>query len=182
MSATCSDEHSVAEAFTNTQRELGPEIHVLVNNAGLGIMGDVDGFTTEDWKLMFDTNVLGHLLLHPRRAAADEAPAAGHIVNVACWPARRASASMAGYCATKFAVRGFSDSLFKEVRPAGIRVTCVMPGSVETNFNGNESGRQPNPHKMQPEAIADAIVHAIEAPFDIDDDFGDSIAAGCNVK
>ena len=56
------DEHAVAEAFTNTLREFGPEIHVLVNNAGLGIAGPVDGFATEDWKLMFDTNVHGTFL------------------------------------------------------------------------------------------------------------------------
>ena len=61
---------------------------------------------------------------------------------------------MAGVCATKFAVLGFSGSLFKEVRPDGIRVTCIMPGSVETHFNGNEPGAEPNPHKMQPEDIA----------------------------
>ena len=74
------------------------------------------------------------------------------------------TAGMSGYCATKFAVRGFSDALFKELRPAGIRVTCVMPGSVETNFNGNEPGAEPDPHKMTAESVAAAIVHAIEAP------------------
>ncbi len=58
----------------------------------------------------------------------------------------------------------FSDALFKEVRPDGIRVTCVMPGSVETNFNGATPGTEPDPYKMQPEDIADAIIHALEAP------------------
>lgn len=158
------DEHSVAEALTNTQRELGPEIHVLVNNAGLGIMGDVDGFKTEDWKTMFDTNVLGTFLCTRAVLPQMKQQHAGHIVNVASLAGTAGTAGMSGYCATKFAVRGFSDSLFKEVRPAGIRVTCVMPGSVETNFNGKEPGPTPDPHKMQPEDIASAIVHAIEAP------------------
>ena len=158
------DEHSVAEALTNTQRELGPEIHVLVNNAGLGIMGDVDGFKTEDWKTMFDTNVLGTFLCTRAVLPQMKQQHAGHIVNVASLAGTAGTAGMSGYCTTKFAVRGFSDSLFKEVRPAGIRVTCVMPGSVETNFNGKEPGPTPDPHKMQPENIASAIVHAIEAP------------------
>ncbi len=158
------DEHSITEAFTNTQRELGPEIHALVNNAGLGIMGEIDGFQTEDWKTMFDTNVFGTFLCTRAVLPQMKRQHAGHIVNVASLAGTAGTAGMAGYCATKFAVRGFSDSLFKEVRPAGIRVTCVMPGSVETYFNGNEPGAQPDPHKMQPEAIADAIVHAIEAP------------------
>jgi NADP-dependent 3-hydroxy acid dehydrogenase YdfG len=158
------DEHSIAEALTNTQRELGPEIHVLVNNAGLGIMGEVDGFKTEDWKTMFDTNVLGTFLCTRAVLPQMKRQQLGHIVNVASLAATAGTAGMSGYCATKFAVRGFSDALFKELRPAGIRVTCVMPGSVETHFNGNEPGSTPDPHKMTPESIADAIVHALEAP------------------
>jgi NADP-dependent 3-hydroxy acid dehydrogenase YdfG len=158
------DEHSITEAFTNTQRELGLEIHVLVNNAGLGIMGEVDGFKTNDWKTMFDTNVLGTFLCTRAVLPQMKKQHAGHVVNVASLAGTAGTAGMSGYCATKFAVRGFSDSLFKEVRPNGIRVTCVMPGSVETNFNGKEPGTTPNPHKMQPEDIAAAIVHAIEAP------------------
>ena len=158
------DEHSITEAFTNTQRELGPDIHVLVNNAGLGIMGEVDGFKTEDWKTMFDTNVLGTFLCTRAVLPQMKQQQQGHIVNVASLAGTTGTAGMAGYCATKFAVRGFSDSLFKEVRPAGIRVTCIMPGSVETNFNGKEPGATPDPHKMTAKSIAEAIVHAIEAP------------------
>jgi len=158
------DEHAVAEAFTNTQRELGPDIHVLVNNAGLGIFGTIDGFKSEDWHAMFDTNVNG--LFYCTRAVLPQLKKqhAGHIINVASLAATAGTAKLAGYCATKYAVRGFSDALFKELRPDGIKVTCVMPGSVETNFNGAQPGQEPDPHKMQPEDIAAAIVHALEAP------------------
>lgn len=158
------DEHAVAEAFTNTQRELGPEIHVLVNNAGLGIFGPIDGFKSEDWHAMFDTNVNG--LFYCTRAVLPQLKQqqAGHIINVASLAATAGTANLAGYCATKYAVRGFSDALFKELRPDGIRVTCVMPGSVETNFNGATPGTEPDPYKMQPEDIAAAIIHAVEAP------------------
>ena len=158
------DEHSITEAMTNTLRELGPTVHVLVNNAGLGIMGEVDGFKTEDWKTMFDTNVLGTFLCTRAVLPPMKQQRLGHIVHVASLAGTAGTAGMAGYCATKFAVRGFSDALFKELRPAGIRVTCIMPGSVETNFNGNHPGAQPDPHKMTAASIADAIVHAIEAP------------------
>jgi len=158
------DEHAVAEAFTNTQRELGLEIHVLVNNAGLGVFGPIDGFKSEDWHAMFDTNVNG--LFYCTRAVLPQMKKqhAGHLINVASLAATAGTANLAGYCATKYAVRGFSDALFKEVRPDGIRVTCVMPGSVETNFNGATPGTEPDPYKMQPEDIAAAIIHALEAP------------------
>ena len=158
------DEVSVKEAYTNTLRELGPAVHVLVNNAGIGNFGPIDGFSSEDWHAMFDTNV--HGLFYCTRAVLPEMKKQkeGHIINVASLAGTAGTANLAGYCATKYAVRGFSDALFKEVRPAGVRVTCVMPGSVETNFNGAEPGQEPDPHKMQPEDIAAAIVHALEAP------------------
>ena len=158
------DEHAVAEAFTNTQRELGPEVHVLVNNAGLGIFGPIDGFKSDDWHTLFDTNVNG--LFYCTRAALPQLKKQreGHIINVASLAGTAGTANLAGYCATKYAVRGFSDALFKELRPDGIRVTCVMPGSVETNFGGKEPGAEPDPHKMQPQDIAAAIVDILEAP------------------
>ena len=156
------NEHAVAEALTNTRRELGSALHVLVNNAGVGKFGTVDGFSSEDWHAMFDTNVNG--LFYCTRAVLPvmKQQHEGHIINVASLAATAGTAKLAGYCATKYAVRGFSDALFKEVRPDGIRVTCVMPGSVETHFGGMEPGD--DPHKMQPGTIAAAIIHAIEAP------------------
>ena len=159
------DEHAVAEALTNTLRELGPEIHVLVNNAGLGIMGEVDGFQVEDWKTMFDTNVLGPFLCTRAVLPHMKRQQLGHIINVASLAGTVGTEGMAGYCATKFAVRGFSQSLFKEVRADGIKVTCVNPGSVETNFNGATPGPQPNPHKLQATDVAATIIHTLESPF-----------------
>ncbi|SNR33518.1 MULTISPECIES: SDR family oxidoreductase [Hymenobacter] len=158
------DEIAVQEAFMNTQRELGAEVHILVNNAGIGNFGPVDGFSSEDWHAMFDTNVHGVFYCTKAVLPQMKKQKQGHIINVASLAGTAGSANLAGYCATKYAVRGFSDALFKEVRPDGVRVTCVMPGSVETNFNGATPGQEPDPHKMQPEDIAAAIVHALEAP------------------
>ncbi|WP_139923003.1 SDR family oxidoreductase [Hymenobacter sp. DG01] len=158
------NEIAVQEAFMNTQRELGQEIHVLVNNAGIGNFGPVDGFSSKEWHAMFDTNV--HGLFYCTKAVLPQMKKQreGHIINVASLAGTAGSANLAGYCATKYAVRGFSDALFKEVRPDGVRVTCLMPGSVETNFNGATPGQEPNPHKMQPQDVAAAIIHALEAP------------------
>ncbi|QJX48174.1 SDR family NAD(P)-dependent oxidoreductase [Hymenobacter taeanensis] len=158
------NEIAVQEAYTNTQRELGPEIQILVNNAGIGHFGPVDGFSSDDWHEMFDTNVHGVFYCTKAVLPQMKKQHLGHIINVASLAGTAGTANLAGYCATKYAIRGFSDALFKEVRPDGVRVTCVMPGSVETNFNGAEPGQEPDPHKMQPEDIAAAIVHALEAP------------------
>ncbi|WP_375433657.1 SDR family oxidoreductase [uncultured Hymenobacter sp.] len=161
------DETSVQEACMNTRRELGAEIHVLVNNAGIGNFGPIDGFSSEEWHAMFDTNVHGMFYCTKAVLPYMKQQHEGHIVNVGSLAGTAGTANLAGYCATKYAVRGFSDALFKEVRPDGVRVTCIMPGSVETNFNGAVPGQEPNPHMMQPEDIAAAIVHALEAPFGV---------------
>ncbi|MDQ2771926.1 MAG: SDR family NAD(P)-dependent oxidoreductase [Bacteroidota bacterium] len=159
------DEHAVAEALTNTLRELGPDVHVLINNAGLGIAGPVDGFGTDDWKQMFDTNVHGTfycaraVLPHMKRQQL------GHIFNVASIAGTTGIENMAGYCASKFAVRGFSQALFKEVRNDGIKVTCINPGSTQTNFFDHILGTTANDSMMSPADIADFIIYSLETPF-----------------
>jgi len=158
------DEASVQQAYADTTQQVGAEVHILVNNAGVGNMGPIDGFSSDEWHAMFDTNVHGVFYCTKAVLPQMKKQHKGHIINVASLAGTAGSANMAGYCATKFAVRGFSDALFKEVRQDGVRVTCVMPGSVETNFNGADPSGEPNPHKMQPEDIAAAIVHALEAP------------------
>ena len=159
------DEHAVTEAFTNTLRELGPEIHVLVNNAGLGIAGPVDGFATEDWKLMFDTNVHGTFFCSRAVLPQMKRQQLGHIINIASIAGTTGIENMAGYCATKFAVRGLSQSLFKEVRNDGIKVTCLFPGSTQTNFFDDIPGTAANDSMMSPADIAGFIVYSLETPF-----------------
>ena len=159
------DEHAVAEAFTNTLRELGPEIHVLVNNAGLGIAGPVDGFATEDWKLMFDTNVHGTFFCSRAVLPQMKRQQLGHIINIASIAGTTGIENMAGYCATKFAVRGLSQSLFKEVRNDVIKVTCLFPGSTQTNFFDGIPGTAANDSMMSPADIAGFIVYSLETPF-----------------
>ncbi|SFP76866.1 SDR family oxidoreductase [Hymenobacter arizonensis] len=159
------DEHAVAEALTNTLRELGPEVHVLVNNAGLGIAGSVDGFQTDDWKLMFDTNVHGTFYCSRAVLPQMKKQQLGHIVNIASIAGTTGIENMAGYCASKFAVRGFSQSLFKEVRNDGIKVTSVSPGSTQTNFFDDIPGTAANDSMMSPADIAGFIIYTLETPF-----------------
>lgn len=159
------DEVAVQEAFTNTQRELGAEVHVLVNNAGLGISGEVDGFSSEQWKLMFDTNVHGMFYCTKAVLPQMKKQQLGHIFNISSIAGTTGIEKMAGYCATKFAVRGFSQSVFKEVRKDGIKVTCIYPGSTQTNFFDDIPGTEANDSMMQPQDIADTIIYAAETPF-----------------
>ena len=159
------DEVQVQEALTNTRRELGPDVHVLVNNAGLGVSGPVDGFSSQDWHRMFDTNVHGLFYCTKAVLPLMKKQQLGHIVNISSIAGTNGVENMAGYCATKYAVRGFSHSIFKEVRNDGIKVTCLYPGSTQTNFFDDIPGTTANEHMMQPEDIAGCIVYALETPL-----------------
>jgi NADP-dependent 3-hydroxy acid dehydrogenase YdfG len=156
---------SVQAAFAQTILKLGSDVHVLVNNAGLGIAGPVDGFSADDWHTMFDTNVHGTFYCCQAVLPAMKRQQLGHIVNISSIAGTTGIEKMAGYCASKFAVRGFSQSLFKEVRNDGIKVTCLYPGSVQTNFFDDIPGTDANEHMMQPQDIADTIIYALQTPF-----------------
>jgi len=86
-----------------------------------------------------------------------------HIINIGSILGKTARAESAAYSATKFAIQGFSEALFKELRSYKIKVTCVNPGSIDTHFF-EESGIQPHKNMMQPDDIAALIVHIIETP------------------
>ncbi len=158
------DENAVAAALAATQRTLGPAVHVLVNNAGLGLAGAVAGFGTAEWKLMFDTNV--HGLFYCTRVVLPlmKAQQEGHILNISSIAGLVGIENMAGYCATKFAVRGFSQALMKEVRNDGIKVSCFYPGSTQTNFFDDIPGSEANASMMQPEDVAATILYTLQAP------------------
>ena len=135
-------------------------LDMLVNNAGVGRFGNVDAFSEDDWSLLVGTNLTG--VFYATRAAVPHMKKAGsgHIVNVASIAGLVGNAGLSAYNATKFGLRGFSDATMKELRPAGIRVTCVYPGSVATGFGDSPAKDTAIP----PEAVAASILHALEAP------------------
>ncbi|WP_162426560.1 SDR family oxidoreductase [Pontibacter pudoricolor] len=154
---------SVQNAFDQTISRLGVHIAVLVNNAGLGIGGKLDEISMDDWHTMFETNVNGVFyctrLVLPEMKEQGE----GHIINISSIAGTTGIEEMSGYCGSKFAVRGISQALYKEVRNYGIKVTCIYPGSVNTNFFDNFENVTARENMMRPEDIASTIVHALES-------------------
>ncbi len=154
---------SVQRAFDQTITQLGIHVSVLVNNAGLGIAGKLDEISVDDWQLMFDTNVNGVFyasrLVLPEMKEQEE----GHIVNISSIAGTTGVELMSGYCGSKHAVRGISHALYKEVRDYGVKVTCIYPGSVQTNFFDNIEGVTVSSNMMRPEDIAYTILHVLES-------------------
>jgi len=156
------DETAVELAFSGLNH-----IDILINNAGLGRFSAIDAQTKEDWDAQIDTNLTGVYLctrvVVPRMKAQNEQTGfGGHIVNIASVAGLVGNANLSAYNATKFGLRGFSDATMKELRGHGIKVSCVCPGSVATEF-GRVAGSSGAPNPMQPEDIAATVIHILEA-------------------
>ncbi len=141
----------------------GP-VSVLINNAGLGYSALFEETPTDQWLEMFNTNVHG-IFFCTREVISDmKAQDEGHIINISSIAGNTGIESMAGYCGTKFAVRGISQSLYKELRNFGIKVSCIYPGSVKTNFFDKIPSVTVNDNMMMPEDIASTILHCLKSP------------------
>jgi NADP-dependent 3-hydroxy acid dehydrogenase YdfG len=140
------DEAACADAVRRTREELGG-LDVLVNNAGVMLLGTIVGADPEDWRRMMATNVLG--LMYMTHAAIDGMveQGSGDIVNISSVAGRTARKGAGVYNASKWAVNAFSESLRQEVTGRGVRIGLVEPGAVDTELRD---------HITQPEAKAAA--------------------------
>jgi clavulanate-9-aldehyde reducatase len=152
--------------------ELG-RVDALVNNAGVMLLGPVEGADTEDWRRMVNVNLMGLLYCTHAALPLMRGAGGGHIVNVSSVAGRRAAAGSAVYNLTKFGVTAFSEALRQEALHHNIRVTCIEPGFVETELQGHnapmvlqtiERMRERIPKRLSSEDIAHAILFALAQP------------------
>jgi NAD(P)-dependent dehydrogenase (short-subunit alcohol dehydrogenase family) len=154
------DWEAVQEAHQATVAAFGAAPTVLVNNAGIAFNGPLADMDVARWYAMYEVNV--HGVFHGCKAAipAMKRAGGGHIVNIASLAGKTGTEGLAGYCGTKFAVRGLSEALFKELRYDGIKVTCINPGSVDTDLIKG-LGLAGNP--LVPADVADAVMFCLES-------------------
>ena len=146
-------------------------VEILVNNAGLGRYGSIVDGDPEDWRLMFDVNVLG--ALYTTRAALHQMlrQGAGDVVFVSSLAGRRVPrADGTVYAATKHAITAVAEGLRMDVHQKGVRVINVEPGLVRTEFpegsypSAREYYAQREYAPLEAEDVAAAIVYAVEQP------------------
>jgi len=167
-------EADILRLFDTARARVGG-VDVLVNNAGLGRAAPLASGATEHWREMLEVNVLG-LCIATREALADmdRRGVAGHVVHVSSMAGHRVPGPDSGvYSATKFAVRALTEGLRQELRArtSPIRVSCVSPGYVDTEFAAVFSGSPDAPAKLAarvkvlaPEDVAAAILWAVSRP------------------
>jgi NADP-dependent 3-hydroxy acid dehydrogenase YdfG len=166
------DEQSCVDAVARTREELGG-LDVLVNNAGVMLLGTIVGADTEDWRRILHTNVLG--LMYMTHAAIEGMVEQGSsdVVNISSVAGRTARKGAGVYNASKWAVNAFSESLRQEVTGRGVRISLVEPGAVATELSSHitqEEAREASRRMaesmrtLQADDIARAILYVVSQP------------------
>jgi NADP-dependent 3-hydroxy acid dehydrogenase YdfG len=160
-----SDQDQARAFIERTHSELGG-LSVLVNNAGLMLLGPVEGADTAEWRRMIEVNVLGVLWCTHAALPLMKGNPVADIVNLSSTAGRRADAGAAVYNLTKWGVNGFSEALRQEALHSRIRVTIVEPGFVETELQGHNENPvvQQGTKKMKEriEEIAGSVLKATD--------------------
>ncbi|MGZ5244915.1 MAG: SDR family oxidoreductase [Bacteroidia bacterium] len=152
----------VEKAFKETQQHFGEEIHGLINNAGLGYFGFLEDMAPEQFYEIFEVNVYGLYYACKNVIPQMKKQQYGHIVNIVSIAGLDGQAQVSAYCGAKHAARGITESMYKELREFGIKVTGVYPGSTQTNFFDNAAGIDAHDNMMSPKEVATQIIRAME--------------------
>jgi NAD(P)-dependent dehydrogenase (short-subunit alcohol dehydrogenase family) len=150
------DYEEVKALFEHTVAEFGG-VDVLVNNAGIGIFGRVDETDPEDFRAVLETNLFGVFYCCREAIPLMKKRGGGYIINISSLAGTNAHPQMSAYNASKFGLNGFSEALMQEVRHDGIKVSYIMPGSVNTHF-GNDEPDESKSWQLQPEDIARVVL------------------------
>jgi len=138
-------------------------LDILVNNAGVGIFGSVESMSVEDFRAVLETNLFGVFYCCHEAIPLMKKRGGGYIINISSLAGANPHAEMAAYNASKFGLNGFSEALMQEVRHDNIKVSYIMPGSVNTEFGGDEPSDQKS-WQLQPSDIAQVVMDLLEFP------------------
>jgi 3-oxoacyl-[acyl-carrier protein] reductase len=150
----------VADLFTWIDRELG-DLDIVVNNAGLGVFKSAADLSVEDWQKTVETNLSGVFYCCREALPRLKQRGGGYIVNISSLAGKNAFAGGAAYNASKFGLNGFSEAMMLDHRYDKVRVSYVMPGSVNTEFS---SGAARADWKIAPEDIGEIVLMLLRMP------------------
>lgn len=138
-------------------------LDLLVNNAGVGKFSSIQEMPPEDWQVQIDTNLSG--VFHLSQAAIPHLKDSGDawIMNIGSLAGRNAFAGGVAYNASKFGLLGMSEAMMLDLRYEGIRVSLIMPGSVDTSFGGRPAGEKEG-WALTSEDVSRAVLDLLRYP------------------
>ena len=156
------DYEQVKSVVAEVAKEFGG-LDILINNAGVGIFAPVESMSVEDFRAVLETNVFGVFYCCHEAIPLMKQRGGGYIINISSLAGANPHPRMAAYNASKFGLNGFSEALMQEVRHDGIKVSYIMPGSVNTAFGGDEPSNEKS-WQLQPNDIAQVVMNLLEFP------------------
>jgi NAD(P)-dependent dehydrogenase (short-subunit alcohol dehydrogenase family) len=139
-----------------TVKELGG-LDILINNAGIGVFETVEETSPEDFRAVLETNLFGVFYCCHEAIPQMKKRGGGYIINISSLAGANPHPRMAAYNASKFALNGFSEALMQEVRHDNIKVSYIMPGSVNTEFGGDSPSAEKS-WQLTPADIARVVI------------------------
>ena len=170
------DLFSFEKAIEKGEKEFG-SVQTLINNAGMMLLGDTALQDPEEWRKMYDVNVLGvlhgiHLVLQKMIKRKE-----GTIVNISSVAGRKTFPNHAAYCGTKFAVHALTENIREEVAKDNVRLITIAPGAVETELLSHTTSKEIKERyenwkeeiggALSSETIADSILFAVKQPQNV---------------
>jgi 3-oxoacyl-[acyl-carrier protein] reductase len=135
-------------------------VDILINNAGVGIFKRVEETEPEEFRAVLETNLFGVFYACHVAIPKMKRRGGGYIINISSLAGANAHPRMAAYNASKFGLNGFSEALMQEVRHDKIKVSYIMPGSVNTEFGGEDISEE-KAWQLQPPDIAETILNLL---------------------
>jgi 3-oxoacyl-[acyl-carrier protein] reductase len=140
-------------------------LDILVNNAGIGIFKPVDQISPEDWTATIETNLSAPFFCSHEAIPLMRSRGGGYIFNISSLAAVNTFKGGSAYNASKFGLNGFTEAMMLDIRYDGIRVSTIMPGSVDTDFGAAHGGVPREAWKLSAQDIAKAVIDLYRFPF-----------------
>jgi len=160
--ADVSNSEEVRQLFVFADQELGG-LDILINNAGTGLFRSTAEMTVEEWDRLIGTNLSGAFYCSREALERFHRARGGSIVNISSLAGKNPFPGGAAYNASKFGMNGFSEAMMLDHRYDNVRVSYIMPGSVETEFVGNNPEHKSD-WKIAPEDIAEIVLDILRKP------------------
>ena len=158
--ADISQQEEVERFFASIDKRFGG-VDFLINNAGIGIFKSVADLTPAEWRRTIELNLNGVYYCSHEALPRMQKRGGGYIINISSLAGKNAFAGGAAYNASKFGLNGFSEAMMLDHRYQDVRVSYIMPGSVDTDFGARASAAD---WKIQPEDIAEVVTMLLRMP------------------